>query len=124
MRIIVHEQKPVALVFDFKTPSGVLEPAERSDNFREGYSQLRGEGDHPEGITHVVAARNVQDGLAELLTATKDTEDGRELKIDIRAAIIRLRCKTEGDGMRSRTTNSPGMRIVSTIKNRPGCLIE
>src|SRR5205085_9410683 len=46
------------------------------------------------------------------------------LKVDIRATIIRLRCNTEGDGMRTRTANSHGVRIIRTIKKRARCLIE
>ncbi len=125
MRVIVHEQEAIALVLDFKTPPGVLEAAERSDDFLKRNSQLRGEGDHPERVAHIVAARNVQDGFAQFLAAAKNTEDRREiLKIDIRAAIIRLRGKTEGDGTRARAANSPGVRIVRAIKGRSGGLIE
>src|SRR5205814_4902292 len=121
MRIIVHQQKPIALVFDFETPPGVLEATQGCDDLFKRYSQLQGEGDYPERITHVVVARNVQAGFAQLLTSAMDTKNRRKiLKIDVSAAIIRLRRKTEGDGTRARPTNSPGVGIVRTIKNRPG----
>jgi hypothetical protein len=57
----------------------VLETAERRDDLLKRYFQLHGEGDHPERVAHVVAARNVQNGFAELLAPAKDTEDGSEI---------------------------------------------
>ena len=125
MGVIVHQQEPIALVFDFEPPPRVLEAAQRSDDLLEWYAQLRGEGDHPEGIAHVMAARNVQDRFAELLAAAKNTKDGCEIpKIDVGAAIIRFRRQPEGDGTGARSANSPGVRIIRTIKDRSGCLIE
>ena len=92
MRVIIHEEKAIALVLDFKTPPGVLEAAQRSSDLRKRYSQLRGKGNHTERVTDVVVAWNVQDRFAQLLPPAKDTEGrGEILKIDISAAIIRLR---------------------------------
>src|SRR5437660_10903249 len=50
MRVIVHQQKAVALVFDFEATARVLETAQRYDDFREWNSQLGRERDDAERV--------------------------------------------------------------------------
>src|SRR6266542_154982 len=75
MVVVVNKQKTIALIFDFKAATRVLEFAQRSGNFFKWNSKLGGEGDHTNGILNVVLAGNIQNRLTELLAALTNAKD-------------------------------------------------
>ena len=108
MRVIVHEQETLALIFDFKTPARVLETAERSGDSGKWNSQLRGERDNAKRVTHVVASGHVEHRLAQPFASMIDAKDRRKiLQIDIGAAIIRLWGKAKRNGTGPRPARTP-----------------
>src|SRR6476646_5647172 len=101
MRVIVHEQKSLALVFDLEPAAGVLEFGQRRGDLLEWNFQFAGERNHPERVAHVVPTRHVEDGFTELFTASINTKARGEIaEVDIGAAIIRLLSKSERDRLR------------------------
>src|SRR5438067_5673704 len=69
MRVIIDEQKPIALVLDLKATARMLEFAQRNRNFFKGNPKLGAEGDHANGILDIVPAGDIQDCFAQLLPA-------------------------------------------------------
>ncbi len=125
MRVIVHQQETIALVFDLESAARVLEAAKRRGNFRERNSQLRSERNDAERIADVVAAGNVQHGFAQFLASAVNTKDrGKILQIDVCSAVVRVWRKAERDRAGPCAANPRSMRIIRAIKNRAGCLIE
>ena len=125
MRVIIHQKKAIALVFDFETAAGVLKPAKRGHNFLERNPEFAGERDHTERITDVMPAGNVQDRFPKFFPSPRHRKDGREIaQINIGAAIIRLFGKSERDWAGMPGTDSEGMAIVRAIKYRALGLLE
>src|SRR5438874_7416855 len=125
MGVVVHEKEAIALVFDFEAAPCVLKPAQRNGHFVERNSDLAGERNYPEGVAHVVTARNVQHRCPKLFAAMDYGEDRSEIpQIDIAGAVIRPLRKTERDRTRMLAANACGVRIVGAIKDRAAGLIE
>src|SRR5439155_5118343 len=80
MRVIVNEQKALALIFDLKPASRVLEFTKRSCNFFKRNSKLDRERNHSEGIVDIVRPWHVQHGLAEFLLPKINAKIGAEIR--------------------------------------------
>src|SRR5437667_10719689 len=90
MRVIVNEQKALALIFDFKPASRVLEFTKRSCNFFERNSKLDRERNHSEGIVDIVRPWHAQHGLAEfLLPKINTTIRDERMQVQFSPSIIR-----------------------------------
>ena len=75
--IVVHEQKPVALILNFESTASMLEPAKRRRDLVEGHPELGGQRNNTDGILHIVPAGNVQHCLTQLLCCGSiGTENG------------------------------------------------
>ena len=125
MRVIVHEQKTIALILDLKPTPRVLEFTKRSCNFFKWNSKLRSECDHTKGIVHVVFAGNVQGCLAECLAALTNAKKRAEVpQLDIDAAIMGVLRKSVGDSAFAFPTQSSGVRIVNVVENCSARLLD
>ena len=127
MRVVVDQQKALALVLDLETPAGVLETAQRSGDLLERNSQFGGERDDTERVA-ARCAGPARSGSASpsCFAPPKDTKDrGEILQLNIGAAIIRVLREAEGDRARTRRhTDAAGVRIIGAIENRAAGLIE
>ena len=72
MRVIVDQQKAIALVFDFETAAGVLEIARAmSRSSRTEFRVRVASAITPSALLHIVLARHVQNGFAQFFAALK-----------------------------------------------------
>ena len=98
MRVIIDEQKPIALVLDLKATARMLEFAQRNRDFFKGNPKLGAEGDHANGILDIVPAWDIQDCFAQLLPVPINAKDRSKVpQFDVGAAVISALRKSVGD---------------------------
>src|SRR5262249_3922497 len=108
---------------DFKSPSRVLEPTQRWNDFFKRNPQLHCQSYYPNRIADVMATRNVQASFPQSFTATNDSERRSEVaQFDVDPPIICRRIKTKRDATWTGSANSARMRIIRTIKECAGSL--
>src|SRR5438046_9582238 len=89
MRVIIDEQKPVALVLDLKATARRLEFAQRNRDFFKGNPKLGAEGDHANGILDIVPDGDVQDCFAQMLPAPINAKQrSKDPQLDVCPAVI------------------------------------
>src|SRR5579864_363509 len=74
MAVIVDQQKPRTVIFNFEPAPRVLKLCQCLGDFIEAYAELGCERDYTQRVANVVFARNIEDGFAKFFFVAIDVE--------------------------------------------------
>src|SRR5206468_8656931 len=117
-------QETIASIFDFETPARVSKFGQGRGDFLEWDTEFARQRDDPNGILHIVPARNIQPRFAQFFSTPENRKDrGEILQRNILRAIIDVFAESVGN----RTVglaNTRCDRVVGAEKNLAGRLAD